>query len=95
MKVPRTLIGKRVELQWMDPGSFKGRLPMPLGRAALATWLEHGVVHDVTDGVVILAHSFGRDAQATEVDEIHVSAIPEVLIEKLIVYNPETGGVPA
>lgn len=79
----------------MDPGSYKSRLrDMPKGRDALATWREYGLVQDITDGVVIIAHSIGRDAQATTDDEIHCSAVPEALIEKLTVYQPVLEGGP-
>lgn len=95
MKISRTVIGKVVEMQWMDPGTFTCRLDkMPVGRAALATWLERGVVQDITsipdtkDDVVILVHSLGTDALSTAPDEVHVSAIHSALIERMVVYTP-------
>ena len=90
MRLPRSLLGRVVVLEWADPNAFKGRIrDVRRGRAALATWREFGSVWDITDGVVLLAHSLGRDPGATEDDEVYFSAIPEDNIEKIMTYSPD------
>lgn len=93
MNVPKRLIGSLVELHWKDPGSKRYMLrDMRRGKGALATWQEYGVVYDITEGVVIIAHSLGAEPgePVEKPDEIYCSYIPEDLIEKIIVYKPET-----
>lgn len=92
MNVPRRLIGQVVEIQWKDPGANRSMLhSLKKGRQALATWKEYGVVFDVTDGVVIIGHSLGAEAgvDVDKPDEIYSSAVPEDLIEKIVVFKPE------
>jgi len=90
MKVSRALVGRVVEIQWMDPGTFNVDLDkLPLGRAALATWLEWGRLQDVTDGVLLVAHSVGTSAGDKDPDEVHCSAIHEALVEKLTAMSPD------
>ena len=89
MNVPRRLIGKLVEIQWMDPNSARGPLAtMVKGRAALASWREYGVIHDVTDGVVLIVHSYASQPgePLERPDEGERTAIHEALIERVIVY---------
>lgn len=91
MKIARSLVGKTVEITWKDPNSWKGPLALLVrGRGALATWKEYGVLYDVTDGVVLIAHSLAQSPGETEADEIVRTAVDEALIESLVVYNPET-----
>ena len=91
MKVPKSYLGKLVEIQWADPNSWKGKLElMKVGRAALATWKEYGIVMDITDGVVILSHSTASEpgGDVEKPDELERTAIHEALIERITVYAP-------
>jgi hypothetical protein len=86
MKVGRQYIGKLVEIVWADPNSH--RVPIvgaETGRRALATWKEYGVVHDVTDGVVLIAHSYSADSGEEKPNEMERSAVHEALIEKITI----------
>jgi hypothetical protein len=90
MNVPKRLIGRVISLQWADPNNARGPIEtLKKGRASLATWTEYGVLHDVTDGVVMIAHSYAAEPGATAPDEIQRTAVPEVLIEKLTVFQEE------
>jgi len=59
---------------------------MKRGRQALATWDEWGVLHDITDGVVIIAHSYAASPGEDTPDELERTAVPESLIERITVY---------
>lgn len=90
MKVSKSLLGRYVEIQWMDPNYNRADVDTLLkGRGALATWKERGVVYDITDGVVLIAHSESTNAGNKEPDEIARTAIHEALIESITVYQPE------
>jgi len=87
VNVPRRLIGKVVSIQWCDPNNARGPVEtLKKGRAALATWVEFGTLIDVTDGVVLVAHSFATEPGGEKPDEVQRTAIHEALIEKVIVY---------
>lgn len=97
MRLSRNLIGKVVEIEWMDPTTckFKSHTPedkssLPKGRAALATWTEYGLLDDVTDGVVRLLQSIGTDAvvEKERVEDYTALFVPEALIEKVTVLIP-------
>lgn len=98
MRVPRALIGKVVEVQWVDPTSSLQREDLATvkkGRAGLSTWREFGAVFDVTDGVVIIAHSLGITAGSTAPDEGMLTRIVEDLITEIKVLAPERPEAPA
>lgn len=89
MNVARRLIGKVVAIQWCDPNNARGPIEtLKKGRAALATWVEYGTLHDVTDGVVLIAHSYATEPGGEKPDEVQRTAIHEALIEKVTVYEP-------
>ena len=89
MNVPRRLIGKVVSIQWCDPNNARGPIEtLKKGRDALATWLEFGTLHDVTDGIVLIAHSYATEPGGEKPDEVQRTAIHEALIEKVTVYEP-------
>lgn len=92
MKIGRQYLGKVVEIQWCDPNFDRVDVndSMLKGRAALATWKEYGVVHDVTDGVVLIVHSAASmpGRAPGETDEVGRTAVHEALIEKVTVYAP-------
>jgi hypothetical protein len=88
MRVPRSIVGKVVEIIWRDPGTDRKPLRDALkGSAALASWKEYGLVDDLTDGVVRVIHSAGYDPGETEIDEISYTVVPEALVEKVTVYT--------
>lgn len=90
MKIPKSYLGKFVEVTWLDPNSWRGSLEgLVKGKAALATWKEYGLVYDVTEGIVLLAHSLAQSPGSSEADEIVRTAIHEDLIEGVIVFTPE------
>jgi hypothetical protein len=95
MNVPRRLIGRYVEIQWMDPHFNKVELLATLrGRIALATWIERGVIVDVHEGVVKVEHSLGIAAgqPITNPNEHAYTAIPEALIEKIETFTKDGAG---
>ena len=96
MNVPKKLIGRLVEVIWKDPNSARGPIEhAKVGRTALATWREFGIVHDITDGVVLVAHSYAASPgdPIEHPDEMERTAIHEDFIEKITVYTPEVPGV--
>ena len=90
MNVPKRLLGRVVAITWMDPNNARGPIEtLKKGRMALATWVEHGTVHDITDGVVLIAHSYATSPGDKEPDEVTRTAVPEALIERIVVYQEE------
>jgi hypothetical protein len=97
MNIPKRLLGSLVELHWKDPNSARGSIETAKrGREALATWKEVGWIHDITDGVVLLVHSYAASPgdPIEKPDEMERTAIHEDFIEKVIVYvaAPQTTG---
>jgi len=91
VNVPKRLVGATVRVTWADPNTWRGDIrDLVRGRAALATWREYGEVIDVTDGVVLLAHSIAQSPGKGD-DEVQRTAVPEALIESLVVLVPEKG----
>lgn len=91
MKVSRANIGKEVRITWRDPVSSE-RLSIEKalkGRAALAIWIERGVIDDITDGVVRFRQSEARFAGDENSDEAIFGWVPEELIEKCEVMVAE------
>ena len=97
MKLPRTILGKVVEIVWRDPkwdrvkSHNPDRSDVPKGLQALARWREYGVVDDLTDGVARVVHSMGegasRDPAATDADEFVCTWVPEALVESYKVFE--------
>lgn len=89
MKIGRQFLNKVVSVRWRDPGyDRKPMLRALKGRDALAVWEEYGVIDDVTDGVVRIVHSAGKEPGAAAVDEICYTVIDEALVESVTVYEP-------
>ena len=95
MKITRSLIGKYVEVKWHDPGTShtKGRKreEIPRGLNALASWVERGVIDDITEGVARIIHSEGKSPQHVEgVDDLEFFCtwVPEELVDLITVYEP-------
>ena len=95
MRVTKDYVGKYVEVAWRDPNEARvstnprDYTALPKGRAALATWLERGVITDVSEGVVRIEHSraihaAGVDSQS---DEFVFTFVPEELVETVSVYE--------
>lgn len=86
MNVPRRMVGQLVEIQWKDPNSARGPIQhAKTGREALATWREVGWIHDVTDGVVLLVHSYAASPgdPIDKPDEMERTAVHEDFIESI------------
>lgn len=91
MKVLKSLIGRYVEVKWRDPIGVQ-RAPLesaPKGLAGLATWLERGMLDDITDDVVRIIHSAGCEPGHDKPDEISYTLVPEDLIIEVSVFNKE------
>jgi len=89
--VPKRLIGKHVEVYWMDPCFQRaGAKEMLKGRRACATWREYGVIRDITDSIVLIMHSDGWDAGRSgegDMDEFCYTPVHEALIERIKVFG--------
>jgi hypothetical protein len=92
VRVPRSAIGRFVALTWLDPLGFM-RAPIdsaPKGNEGLAKWTEHGVIDDLTDGVVRIIHSRGHaPTDHDRVDEISGSLVPEDRVVDIKYLVPE------
>jgi hypothetical protein len=82
MKVPKAYVGSAVKVTWRDPISMarKELWEVPTGMDALATWVEYGVLDDLTDGVLRIVHSEGFTSGKGVKDEICYTAVWEVLV---------------
>ena len=92
MKLPRSVIGKVVEIIWRDPGNLK-RMSVdraPKGWGGMATWRERGVIDDITDNIVRLIPSEAASAPG-EPDPDPLDIVPayihEALIEDCIIFD--------
>lgn len=82
-------LGKLVSMTWRDPGYARQSIQNALkGRAALASWTEYGIIDDITEGVVRLVHSAGKDPYSQETDEICFTVVDEALVESITVFEP-------
>lgn len=94
MKVGKYYLGKYVEFIWHDPGAnrvvshLSDLGDLAKGLEALAIWKERGVIDDITEGVVRIAHSAARDPGKINDNEFFYSWVPEDLIESITVYEP-------
>jgi hypothetical protein len=85
MKVPKYLIGKEVRYTWKDPTNSE-RMSLEkarVGKAALSTWRERGIIWNVDDGVVTFLQSEAMSPGETAPDEAILGHVQEDLIEKL------------
>ena len=96
MKLNKSLIGKEVRITWKDPRSVRLRSRFPdthrdilRGRQSLATWVERGLVEDITDGVLHLQQGMAIDppGESDQEHEIVYSVVPEELIELIVVLT--------
>jgi len=86
------MLGRVVEIKWTDPNTDRSAITsLKKGRVALATWTEYGIVYDITDGIVLIVHSMAASPGVEETDEVVRTAVPESLIESLVVFSPEGG----
>lgn len=91
MKIPRGVIGKIVKVWWEDPCSSE-RIEIdkaPKGKAALAIWMEIGIIDDITDGIVRFRQSEATYAGERKPDEAIFGWVPEDLITNYIILAPE------
>ena len=90
MKVGKHYLGKIVEVRWSDPNYGKVDLHhLKKGREALASWKEYGYVHDITDGVVVLVHSYGTPPTVDDPDAVCYTSLPEEVIDSITVLVPD------
>ena len=90
MKLARHLIGKEVRITWHDPISSVERFApeqAPKGLAALATWVERGIIDDLTEGVVRFRMS--ECCEGGKITEATYGYVPEELIDSYEVLVPE------
>ena len=81
---------KEVRITWLDPCSDRIMLDkVPVGRGALAKWIERGVIDDVTDGVVRFIQSYAFSPGHEEADEAIIGWITEDSIEKIEILTVE------
>lgn len=89
MKITKHYIGKECRVTWVDPCSQRVTLETAKrGKAALAKWIERGIIDDVSDGVVRLIQSQAFSAGDREPDEAIIGWIPEDLIETCELMEP-------
>lgn len=93
MRVPRALIGKDVKIIWRDPTGWKGESSfpsdhrdLPKGRNGLARWVTHGLIEDITEGVVRITKTWGEDpiVEKEQTHRLEVDYIPEELITTVV-----------
>ncbi len=93
MRVKRELLGKRVEVTWLDPiGVVRQNVELAQtrrGHAGLAKWIEFGLLDDITDGVLRVVHSMGISPGEAAVDEVSYTLVPEDRIITLFVLEPQ------
>jgi len=82
VRISKSLIGKVVEVRWIDPREQHHDTDRPpfAGKEALAKWIEWGVVHDITDGVLRLMYSTTWVPEDHKPDGFHFTWIPASLI---------------
>lgn len=91
MKIPKSYLGRYVEVTWRDPVGVQ-RAPIdqaPKGLSGMAKWEERGIVDDVTEGVVRILHSTGYEPGHDKADEISYTLVPEDLIIAVRVFKEE------
>ena len=93
MKVGKQYLGKYVEITWKDPGSTRVKADKARrGLAALATWHERGIIDDITEGVVRIAHADAAEPGEPLPDEFEYTWVPEELITNITIYEPVKEG---
>lgn len=96
MKVPKSIVGKLVEVTWRDPSFARISCPpLLLPEIALATAKDRGVVDNLKDGVIRLIHADTRHdpnlaAISDEMPTVtyQVSWIHESMVESITVFEP-------
>ncbi len=85
-------IGKLVAIRWRDPSELMRNIATaPKGRDGLATWVEWGLVDDVTDDVLRFRHGEVLSAQQVDPDEANFGYIHVVLIDSIVQLRPWKG----
>ncbi len=90
MKIPRSLIGRPIWIEWEDPRFERTKVDNILrGRAALAKWSEIGWVHDVVEDVLHLRHALGADPPTADRngDDVEICHVPLALITDWMVLR--------
>jgi hypothetical protein len=93
MKVPKNLLGKRVEVHWWDPKRLNmvSSYPtthedVPRGRKALAQCITRGVIEFVDEDVVTIQKFWSQDPKGERDPEhsLEYDNVPESLIFRII-----------
>lgn len=92
MRVPRSLINKRVEVEWVDPASMsvdsrspKDHSDVARGRSALGKWKTRGVIEFIEEGVVSIQKAIADDVDdETKIHRIEYDHVPEELIFRVV-----------
>lgn len=92
MRVPKSLLNKRVEVHWMDPASAsvdsrspRDHVDVKRGRAALGFWKTRGVIEFIEDGVVSIQKAIAEDYDGdTQINQMEYDHVPEDLITRII-----------
>ena len=92
MRVPRSLIGRRCEVHWIDPASLSrtsrhsDHHDVPKGRAALGKWKTRGVIEFIEEDVVMIQKAIAEDIDEDEQmhQKMEYDAVPESLIYRVI-----------
>ena len=89
MKIPKSYVGKEARITWRDPaGKRLDWHEAKVGQAALAKWVERGLIDDVTEGVVRIVQSEAYSSGEDTPDEGLFGWIPEELIDKCELMEP-------
>ena len=81
-------IGHCVAITWKDPCELKQQMISAFrGRAGLATWIEWGIVDDVSEDVLRFKHGEVVCPGQVEPDEADYGYIPVCLIDTIIVMS--------
>jgi hypothetical protein len=81
----RPFIGKIVAVRWRDPSEDRQLIKLaPKGREGLATWVEWGLVDDVTDEVMRFRHGEALSPEDEHPDEASFGYIHIALIDSIV-----------
>lgn len=83
MHIPKRFLNRMVEITWRDPITRNHDNGEKKGLDALAQWREWGVIDDLTDGVIRVIHSAGRNSPEEADNDFFITWIPQALVTKI------------